>query len=110
MEWNDEGIVLSVRAHGETSAIAEVFSRGHGRCAGLVRGGRSRQMRPVLQIGNCVDATWKARLAEHLGGFRLELQRGYAATAMESPARLCALSSMCSLLRLLPERDAHPTL
>jgi DNA repair protein RecO (recombination protein O) len=110
MEWSDEGIVLSVRAHGETSAIAEVFSRGHGRYAGLVRGGRSRQMRPVLQIGNHVHATWKARLSEHLGALRLELQRGYAATSMENPTRLCALGSLCSLLRLLPERDANPNL
>ncbi|KUO59924.1 MAG: DNA repair protein RecO [Alphaproteobacteria bacterium BRH_c36] len=110
MEWIDEGIVIAVRPHGETSAIAEVFTRGHGRASGLVRGGRSRQMRPVLQIGNHVEATWKARLSEHLGNFRLELQRGYAASAMNDAARLAALSSICTLLRHLPERDAHANL
>ncbi|MBU2581096.1 MAG: DNA repair protein RecO [Alphaproteobacteria bacterium] len=110
MEWTDEGIVISVRQHGETSAIAEVFTRAHGRVLGLVRGGRSRQMRPVLQIGNHVEVKWSARLSEHLGNFRMELQRGYAASAMDDPARLAALSSMCSLLRLLPERDAHSSL
>lgn len=110
MDWTDEGIVLSHRAHGETSAIAEVFSRRHGRHLGLVRGGRSRQMRPVLQIGNHVDATWMARLAEQLGQFRLELRTSYAAKAMPSGARLAALSSVCALLKTLPERDAHPNL
>jgi len=110
MEWHDEGIVLSVRAHGETSAIADVFSRTHGRYSGLVKGGRSRRMRPVLQIGNHVDVNWSARLADHLGHFRLELHHGYAATAMESPLRLAALSSLCTLLRLLPERDPHSNL
>lgn len=110
MEWQDEGIVLSVRTHGETSAIADVFCRSHGRYGGLIKGGRSRRMRPVLQIGNHVDATWSARLADHLGNFRLELNHGYAATAMESPLRLAALSSMCTLLHLLPERDPHPSL
>ncbi|MCH9807678.1 MAG: DNA repair protein RecO [Alphaproteobacteria bacterium] len=110
MEWSDEGIVLSVRPHGETSAIAEVFTRGHGRYLGLVRGGRSRRMRPVLQIGNHVEASWKARLSEHLGAMSLELQRGYAAVAMNSSSRLCGLNSMCSLLRMLPERDAHANL
>jgi DNA repair protein RecO (recombination protein O) len=110
MEWTDEGIVLSVRAHGETSAIADIFTRKHGRYLGLVRGGRSRQLRPVLQIGNHVEASWKARLSEHLGNFRVELRRGYAATAMQGPARLAALSSMSALLRALPERDAHPNL
>lgn len=110
MEWIDEGIVISVRPHGETSAIVDVFTRGHGRASGLVRGGRSRQMRPVLQIGNHVEARWNARLSEHLGNFRMELQRGYAASAMNDPARLAALSSICTLLRHLPERDAHANL
>ncbi|MBU1210429.1 MAG: DNA repair protein RecO [Alphaproteobacteria bacterium] len=110
MEWIDEGIVISVRPHGETSAIADVFTRGHGRACGLVRGGRSRQLRPVLQIGNHVEARWNARLSEHLGNFRIELQRGYAASAMNYAARLAALSSICTLLRHLPERDAHANL
>ena len=52
MEWRDEGVILSVRRHGETSAIAEILTAEHGRVMGLVRGGRSRQQRPVLQAGN----------------------------------------------------------
>ena len=31
MEWRDEGIILSVRRHGETSAIADVLTAAHGR-------------------------------------------------------------------------------
>ena len=62
MEWTDEAIILSVRPHGETAAIVELLTRRHGRHLGLVHGGRSRKQRPVLQIGNHVDATWKARL------------------------------------------------
>ena len=38
MEWRDTGILLSIRHHGETSAIVEVFTPGHGRHAGVVRG------------------------------------------------------------------------
>ena len=47
MEWIDDGIVLGVRRHGETSAIAELLTRDHGRHLGLVRGGRSRRVRPT---------------------------------------------------------------
>lgn len=110
MNWSDEGVILSVRAHGETAAVVEILTRAHGRHMGLVHGGRSRKQRPVLQIGNHVDATWKARLADHLGHMNLELIRGYAAGAMDDPAALAGLTSLCTLARLLPERDPHPNL
>jgi DNA repair protein RecO (recombination protein O) len=110
MQWSDEGIILSVKPHGETAAVAEIFTRAHGRHLGLVHGGRSRKLRPVLQTGNHVDATWKARLAEHLGHVLVELRKGYAAQAMEDPLALAGLSSLCALSRLLPERDPHPGL
>jgi DNA repair protein RecO (recombination protein O) len=110
MQWSDEGIILSVKAHGETAAVAEIFTRMHGRHLGLVHGGRSRKLRPVLQMGNHVDATWKARLSEHLGHVQVELHKGYAAQAMEDPLALTGLSSLCALARLLPERDPHASL
>ena len=69
MQWTDEGIVLGTRRHGETSLILELMTRGHGRHLGLVRGGRSRRLQPVLQPGNTVRATWRARLDEHLGNY-----------------------------------------
>ena len=110
MQWTDEGVILSVRPHGETAAVAEIFTREHGRHLGLVHGGRSGRLRPVLQIGNHVEAVWKARLAEHLGQVRVELRFGYAAQAMEDVLALAGMSSMCALARLLPERDPHPSL
>jgi DNA repair protein RecO (recombination protein O) len=110
MEWSDEGVVLSVRPHGETAAVLDLFTRRHGRHLGLVHGGRSRRLRPVLQTGNHVDATWKARLADHLGHFSVELRRGFAAPLMEDAAALAAMTSMVALARLLPERDPHPNL
>jgi DNA repair protein RecO (recombination protein O) len=110
MDWQDEGIILSVRPHGETAAVAEVFTRHHGRHLGLVHGGRSRHQRPVLQPGNHVDMEWKARLADNLGHFSFELRRGYAVEAMDDAAALAAVASMCALAHLLPERDPHPNL
>lgn len=110
MQWTDEAIVLSVRPHGETAAVVELLTRSHGRHSALVHGGRSRRLRPVLQNGNHVDATWKARLSEHLGHCTLELRRGYAAEAMEDAQRLAGLTSMAALARHLPERDPHPNL
>lgn len=110
MNWSDEGIVLSVRPHGETAAVLELLTRAHGRHLGLVHGGRGRRLRPVLQIGNHVDATWKGRLSEQLGYYAIELRKGYAASALERPLALAGLTSLCALARLLPERDRHPDL
>jgi DNA repair protein RecO (recombination protein O) len=110
MQWTDEGVILSVRPHGETAAVAEILTRDHGRHLGLVFGGRSRKLRPVLQTGNHVDVTWKARLSEHLGQFTLEPRKSYGIAAMDDAAALAGLQSMCAFARLLAERETHPNL
>lgn len=110
MQWTDEGIVLSVRPHGETAAVVDLWTRAHGRHMGLVHGGRSRRLRPVLQPGNHVDAVWKARLADQLGSMSVEMRRAFAAETMDDSQALMALSSITTLTALLPERDPHPNL
>jgi DNA repair protein RecO (recombination protein O) len=108
MEWRDEGVILSVRRHGETSAIAEILTAAHGRVLGLVRGGRSRVQRPVLQAGNAVQAVWRARLEEQLGTYVLEPLDLRAGAIMEEPFRLAGLATLTGLAQLLPEREPHP--
>lgn len=110
MEWRDEAIVLGVKKHGENSVIAEVMTRSRGRHLGLVRGGRSRAMQPVLQPGNRVEALWRARMSEHLGEFRLEPLDLRAGRLMERATSVFGVQAMAALLRLLPERDPHPHL
>ena len=107
MQWSDEGIILGVKRHGETSVIAAVLTRDHGRYLGLVRGGRSRVQRPVLQAGNSVAAVWRARIEDHLGGFVLEPVKLRAASIMDDPFRLAGLMTLTALAQLLPEREAH---
>ena len=107
MEWTDEGIVLGVRRHGETSAIVELMTRSHGRHLGLVRGGVGRRMRPLLQPGNTVNAVWRARLDEHLGYYVVEATKLRAATMFASSHAMYGVTHLASLVRLLPERDPH---
>src|SRR5438132_12724516 len=102
MEWTDEGIVLGVRRHGESSAIVELLTRGHGRHLGLVRGGAGSRMRPLLQPGNSVRAVWRARLDEHLGTFALEAMRVRAATVLASGPAGYGVTHSASLARLFP--------
>jgi len=107
MEWTDEGIVLGVRRHGESSAIIELLTRSHGRHLGLVRGGAGARMRPLLQPGNSVTAVWRARLDEHLGYYQVEGTRLRAATLLASSHAVYGVTHLAALARLLPERDPH---
>jgi DNA repair protein RecO (recombination protein O) len=108
MQWSDEGIVLGVRRHGEASAILELMTREHGRHLGLVRGGAGSRMRPILQPGNRVAATWRARLDEHLGSYTVEGLELPAATFLGAAHAVYGVTHLGALCRLLPERDPHP--
>ncbi len=111
MEWRDEGILLSARPHGETSAIIEVFTVAHGRHAGVVRGGTSRKIAPILQPGAQLDVFWRARLEDHIGSYTVEPLRSRAAAALGDRLSLAGLNAVTALLAFcLPEREAHPGL
>ena len=111
MEWTAPGILLSSRQHGETSVIIDVFTEAHGRHAGVVRGGTSRKIAPILQPGAQLALSWRARLEEHMGAFTVEPLRSRAAAALSGRLPLAGLNAVCGLLRFcLAERDPHPAL
>src|SRR5256885_3450266 len=108
MQWTDEGIVLGSKRHGEANAILELMTRAHGRHLGLVRGGAGSRLRPVLQPGNRVSSTWRARLDEHLGHYAVEGLDARAASFLPVSHALYGMTHLAALCRLLPERDPHP--
>lgn len=108
MEWQGDGFILNTRKHGENSVIIDVLTRDRGRHMGLVRGGRSRTMRPVLQAGNLVKVVWRARLEDHLGVFSVDPHRMIVAGIIDDIHRLAALTTITTLASLLPEREPHP--
>lgn len=110
MEWVDQGIVLGSRRHGEANAVVELMTRERGRHAGLVRGGSGPRLRPVLQPGNTVMATWRARLDQHLGTYTVETAVSRSSRILTSPCALHGIALAACHLRLLPERDPHPRL
>ena len=110
MDWRDEGILLSMRPHGETSAIVEVMTAAHGRHLGVVRGGASRKMAAALQPGTGLALEWRARLDGHIGSFTVEPLRSRSHLLADRLA-LAGLLSVCALLHeALPEREPHPAL
>jgi DNA repair protein RecO (recombination protein O) len=109
MEWSDEGIVLSVRPLGESSAVLSMLTRMHGRHAGLVRGGAGSRSRGALQPGSRLAARWRGRLADHLGTLACELAYSLAPAVLEDRRRLAAIASACAIAETaLPEREPLP--
>ena len=107
MEWRDEALVIGVRRLGEGDVILEVMTRDHGRHLGVVKGGRSKRLQPALQAGNSCTLVWRARIEDQLGAFVVEPTILRVARLMNASAALYGLSLLVSLIRLLPEREAH---
>lgn len=110
-QWQDQAIVLAVRPHGENGAVASLLTQDQGRHAGYVRGAQGTKMRGTLEVGNLVDANWRARTSDELGSLTLELSQNCSAHFMQDPLKLAALQSACALCdSALPEREGHPGL
>lgn len=106
--WEDQGIVLSVKGHGENGGIVSLLTEHNGRHAGYVRGIRSSKMRGVVEPGNLVEAHWQARVSDNLGGYTLEPLKSYGPLYMGNARKLAALQSACALCdEALPEREGH---
>jgi DNA repair protein RecO (recombination protein O) len=107
MQWTDEGIVLGVKRHGETSVILELMTQARGRHLGLVRGGAGTRMRGILQPGNSLRAIWRARLDEHLGYYAVEGINLRAAGFLTAAHAVHGVTHLAALCRLLAEREPH---
>lgn len=110
MEWSDQAIVLAARRHGESDIILETLTREHGRHLGLVHGGASRRVKSALLSGNSLTVAWRARIADQLGSFAIELRCERAAAILENREALTGLNAFASIAReVLPEREPHAT-
>ena len=108
MEFEDEAFVLAARPFGETGAIVELLTRGHGRFVAHVAGGASRRMKPVMQPGARVLARYRARVAEQLGAAQLEGAGEGPAALFDQPLALAGLAAAAAVAAgALPEREPH---
>lgn len=107
-EWQDQGIVLSARPHGESGAVVSLLTENHGRHAGYVHGARSSKLRALVEPGTYISVTWKARVADQLGHFQIDGGETVAVYVLDDALKLSALLSACCLCdAALPEREGH---
>jgi len=111
MNWNDNGIIISMRKHGDNSLILNVLTENHGLHSGYIRNKISKKNSFIYQMGNVLSITWTGRLEEHLGYFKCELLYSFSYKFLNNRLALNALNSFCDLHNfLLPEREVYKNL
>ncbi len=109
--FTDEALILTVDKYGDHDAIVSLFCAEHGLVRGVVKRGLTSKNRADVQPATLVEATWKARLPEHMGSITLEAKHSFAARVMGDPLKLSAVGSVMAMMAAtLAERDAHPEL
>lgn len=99
-----------MRPYGEHGAIVRALTHEAGLVAGYVRGGRSRQYRPILMAGNAVRVELRSRIEGQLGGMTAELLISRA-PCLQQPLSAAALDWLTSLTAAsLPEAQPYPAL
>ena len=110
MHLRAPAIVVAIRPHGESGAIVRALTAQAGLLAGYVRGGRSRQHRPVLQPGNIILGDWRARTEDQLPALVAELVHSRAPLFRE-PLPAAAIDWATALTAAaLPEGQPYPPL
>ena len=109
MDWDEPAIVLAIRPHGESDAVATLMTESHGAHRGLARGAQSRTRTALWQPGNLVQARWVARLSDQLGSFTAEPVHSPGALVLDDALALSMLTAACAVAEAaLPEREPHP--
>jgi DNA repair protein RecO (recombination protein O) len=110
MQIDTPALVCALLPHGEHGAVVRFLSPADGLLSGYVRGGRSRRLRPVLQPGNAVALSLRARVDSQLAAATVELTSARAALAT-SAAGAAALEWLTALTATaLSEGVPHPAL
>lgn len=110
-QWQDQGIVLGLRPFGEGKGVLHLFTQDHGHAVGAVRSIKSKSMRLATAPGSQVQATWRARLDEHLGSFTIDLIHSTLGTIIESQPKMLALSTLTTfIIKVFPERHPYKSL
>ncbi len=101
MIWDDTGFLLSKNRYNENSLIVEIFTRNHGKVAGIIFGGTSKKIKNYLQIGNQLYTNYNSKTENRIGYFKIEIQKTYSPIYFENPKKLNCINSAMHLIRLL---------
>ena len=73
MNWIDTGFLLSKNRYNENSIIAEIYTKNHGKCSGIIFGATSKKIKNYLQIGNKLHINYTYKIEGKIGYFKVEI-------------------------------------
>ncbi|MDC0215709.1 DNA repair protein RecO [Candidatus Pelagibacter sp.] len=101
MQWDDEGYLISKNRYNENSIIADIFTKDHGKCSGIIFGATSLKIKNFLQIGNKLFVNSNFKIEGKIGYFKVEILKANSALYFDNKKKLLALVSAMNLLKLL---------
>ena len=105
MQFTDEGYIIGLRKHGESSLILTVLTRNYGKITGYVKNCMHKKNLSTYQLGNSIKIDAYSRVDENMLSLKVELIQASAVNFMTDISKLSTLSAFCSLCcNCLPEQ------
>ncbi len=105
MKFEDEGYIINIKKHGESSAILSVLTRKNGKVVGFVKNALSKKNLSTFQLGNKVKIEAYARVDENMLSLKVELISPDTVNFLNNSQKLETLASLCSLSNIcMPEQ------
>ena len=101
MIWTDTGFLLSKIAFQENSIIANLYTKKHGKCAGIIYGATSKKIKNYLQNGNELYLEYHSKSDNTLGYFKIEILKPYTSKFFSEKIKLNCIVSTLDLIKIL---------
>lgn len=101
MNWIDEGFLLNKHRYSENSLIVEIYTKDHGKIAGIIFGGTSKKIKNYLQIGNKLHVNYNSKNENKIGYFKVEILQAYSPLYFDHKQKLSCITSAVNLIKIL---------
>ncbi len=97
VKFTDQGYIVNLRRHGESSLILTVLTKSHGKVTGYVKNALTKKKLGIFQLGNFIEISAYSRVDDNMLSLKTELIAPTAVNFLSDNAKLQALSSLCAL-------------
>ena len=101
MNWQDKGYLISKTKYSENSSIVEFYTKNYGKKSGIIYGSSSKKIRNYLLIGNKFHLDYSSKSENHLGYFKIEIDKITTPIFFEDKQKLFCIIFSVSLTKLL---------